>query len=121
MGVILEGTCPACAYHAKVLVEGGLRDCEPQTALNALPDDTALQNALSHGAAFRLQRTLASCTHCHELLAQVVVTYTGTNGRAMQSHSVCPTCGGELSPQRNKLNCPVCGQPMELCSTGLWD
>ena len=121
MGTILEGKCAKCGYQAAILVGGGLRDCDPKTALSAAPGDLGLAGALGNHGQFRIERFPAICTRCHKLLAPPQVTYWAQDGAEHVIPAVCPDCGGPLRRGGGELPCPVCGGPLELLAAGQWD
>lgn len=84
MGTILRGTCTKCGYQARVLTGGGLRDCDPETALSAARDDRGLAAALSAHGQFRIERAPAVCPRCRKLTAPAQVTYRAPDGIILQ-------------------------------------
>lgn len=120
MGAILRGICAACGYQANVLVGGGLRDCEPETALEAASGDRGLTAALSAGGQFQIQRFPATCTHCHELTTATQVTYWTPDGEKHVTGAICPGCDGPVR-REDSPPCPICGGTLELRSVGQWD
>lgn len=120
MGVMLEGKCTNCGYRTTLLTGGGMRDCRQETALSIAPDDAGLAAALRAGGQFRIERSPAVCTRCHELTAPALVTYQTPKDEERTIPAVCPKCGGPLE-RRDDPPCPVCGRPLELRSIGHWD
>lgn len=120
MGTILQGTCSKCGYQASALVGGGLRDCDPETALSAASGDQGLAAAFRARGQFRIERFPAICTRCHELISAAQVTYWMPGGAEHVVKAVCPTCGGPVG-RGDTLPCPVCGSPLELSPAGHWD
>lgn len=120
MGTILQGTCSKCGYQASALAGGGLRDCDPETALSAASGDQGLAAAFRARGQFRIERFPAICTRCHELISAAQVTYWTPGGAEHVVKAVCPTCGG-LVGRGDTLPCPVCGSPLELSPAGHWD
>lgn len=120
MGTILQGTCSKCGYQASALVGGGLRDCDPETALSAASGDQGLAAAFRVRGQFRIERFPAICTRCHELISAAQVTYWTPGGAEHVVKAVCPTCGGPVG-RGDTLPCPVCGSPLELSPAGHWD
>lgn len=120
MGLILQGTCARCGYREEILTGGGLRDCDPETALSAAPGDPGLAAALQARGRFRIERFPAVCVRCRRLTAPARVTYWTPDGGAHETPAICPACGGPVK-RGDSLPCPVCGGPLELRETGHWD
>lgn len=121
MGTVLQGRCEKCGYQANILVGGGLRDCEPQTALAAAPGNRGLAAALRAGGQFRIERFPAVCTRCHKLLAPAQVTYWLQDGVERTAPALCPDCGEPLKRREGPLPCPMCGAPLGMLTAGHWD
>lgn len=121
MGTVMQGRCVKCGYQTKILVGGGLRDCDAQTALSAAPEDRGLAAALKAGGRFRIERLPAVCTHCHKLLAPARVTYWTRSGLEYTVPARCPTCGQALEPAEGPPPCPMCEEPLEMLAVGHWD
>lgn len=120
MGTILRGTCAKCGYQTNVLTGGGLRDCDPETALSAASGDQGLAAALSAHGQFRIERFPAVCTRCRELISAAQVTYRTPDGGEHVVRAACPACGGPVG-LGEVLPCPVCAGPLELSPVGHWD
>lgn len=130
MGRIVTAKCTNCDYHKDLLIGGGLSDCDPETAMNVLPERARQQfvRAFEQGAArFGIDRRLAVCDFCGEIFALPVVDYTW-NGNQSVLYGVCPSCGrdGGMSrkiPEAELIQraCPKCGAGVELQHGGNWD
>lgn len=124
MGTILSCQCHGCGYTEKLFVGGGMSDCDPKTALRAVPDDPALAAALRKGAGFQIDRDAAACQKCRRLFAAPYVTYWPPDGGSRQTAAVCPVCRRLLTRydyQKSKIPCPSCGGTMDLLPRGHWD
>lgn len=121
MGTILQGKCERCGYQDRIFAGGGLRDCDPETALSVAPEDAGLAAALKAHGGFRILRAPALCPHCRKLVALAQVTYWLPGGEEQVARAVCPVCGGPVAQGGDDLPCPVCGGPLELRPVGHWD
>lgn len=121
MGTIVRGKCPECGYRAEILTGGGLRDCEPKTALSAARGDPGLEAALINHGQFRIERFSAVCGACRRILAAAQVTYWTPDGAEHTVPAACPGCGGSVKRYDGEMPCPVCGHSLDLMPVGHWD
>lgn len=124
MGSILKGKCPWCEYQAEVHVGGGRGDFNPKAALNAVPQDGGLAAALGRGASYRIERCLAACANCRQIVTGTYVIYQAPGEDPGRAEGSCPNCGGPLRwypPNAHGVSCPVCRHVMEMRPVGHWD
>jgi len=124
MGTILRAACAKCGYQTELFTGGGLRDCYPETALAAAPNDLSLAEALRRGARFQIDRAAAVCSRCRKLFAMPYVTYWPEGGESRHTAAACPDCNNlltRLSAAAESVSCPVCGQTILLTRSGHWD
>lgn len=121
MGIIIQGKCPRCGYHAEIPVGGGLLDCQPETALSAARDDPGLKAAINNNGQFRIERFPTICIACHRMIAAMQVTYWTLDEAEHVVAAVCPHCGGPVKQGSGEIPCPKCGYPLDLASVGHWD
>ena len=121
MGTIIHGKCPRCGYHAEIPTGGGLRDCQPETALSAAREDPGLKAALKENSPFQIERFPTICIACHRMLAAVQVTYWTLDGAEHVVHAACPDCGGTVRRSSGDIPCPKCGRSLALSPVGHWD
>lgn len=125
MGTIVQGLCPQCGYQARVFSGGGLRDCEPETALNAVNGSLKLTAALKNGASFSIERRAAACPNCRELVAAARVIYRQRENNTQNIIAgPCPNCGGKPDWPGSDTDCapcPRCGSKIPLVPVGHWD
>ncbi len=124
MGTILSCRCKGCGYEERLFVGGGLRDCNPDTALRAVPNDRALERALREGARFQIDRDITVCQKCRRLFVVPYVTYWPAEDESRHTAAACPACNQLLtrySHQITSIPCPSCGRTMDLLPCGHWD
>lgn len=124
MGIISVGKCRGCGYESRLFVGGGLRDCEPSTALAIANNDAGLADALAQNAWFQIDRRPALCGKCQKICSGALVTFEQPDGTKQTIFSTCPDCGGTLeyySFQTGEMTCPRCGESFVLAQAGHWD
>lgn len=121
MGTIIQGKCPRCGYHTEIPIGGGLRDCQPETALSAAREDPGLIAALKENGQFRIERFPAVCAACRRVVAAAQVTCWRGDGAEHVVPAACPYCGGPLRRSGGDVPCPICGHSLEWVSVGHWD
>ena len=124
MGRIQRVACSKCGYQTELYTGGGLRDCNPETALAAAPNDQSLAKALHRGARFQIERSIAVCARCRKLFAVPYVTWWPEEGESRHTAVACPDCNNlltRLSSEAESVACPVCGQTLPLIQSGHWD
>ena len=121
MGIMIQGKCPKCGYHAEIPVGGGLRDCRPETALSAAREDSGLKAAIKANGRFRIERFPAVCNDCRRLFAAARVTYWTPDGEEHEVRAACPDCGRPVQRSGGDLPCPICGHSLDQVPMGYWD
>lgn len=121
MGTIVKGTCSRCGYHAEIPAGGGLRDCQPETALSAAREDPGLKAALEENGRFQIERFPTVCIACRRVVTAAQVTYWTGDGAEHVVSAACPYCGGPVQRSSGDVPCPVCGRSLDWTFVGHWD
>ncbi len=120
----MEGTCVNCGYHARVFTGSGLKDCERSTAMAIAKCGVKMRMELNQSQSFQIDRKLAICGKCKEIVTAATVCYETEDGQQKIIPAVCPECEGPLvipPLTAEKVPCPVCGTPVTFEKKGHWD
>lgn len=125
MGRIVQVQCEKCGFRKKIFAGGGLKDCDPETILEALSEEG--KKTLAHAVQdetgqISMTRVPYVCPACKEVYALPVVRYM-LNDQEMELYGVCPQCGrtGGDVEEGAALYCPDCDGRLTLQQTGRWD
>lgn len=126
MGEIYRAQCPKCSYEGTFHLGGGLMSPKPAHCLRVLPEEERprLQALLDEGETTCLAESMLfkGCCGDEPLTARSVVTARDKSGAEHVFGNRCQSCGGALVPvEGREIPCPVCGEPIPLKITGLWD
>jgi hypothetical protein len=126
MGQIVKVSCEKCGKSKELCIGGGLSDCDFDVVISGLSEaqKEKMTEAKSLGAKrFSVSRIPCVCQVCGQFYAASMVNCI-FEGKKRTVWSKCPAC---VSSKRstismeNDTTCPVCGEAIIACYTGLWD